>query len=122
MDADETAVRRTTILQVTRPPHHLWRFHWHELIPLGRSVRGEVYLSALEPCGDRARVRDRLRGLLRRVSIVEERLAVVDGYLVQVLEDRVALLSRDVDAELDRLLRWLRESETPVRANAGRSA
>lgn len=115
-------MRRTTILQVTRPPHHLWRFHWHELIPLARSAQGDVYIPALEPCGERTRVRDRLRGLLTGVSLVEERPAVVDGYLVQVLEGKVVLLAADVDAELDRLLRSLRESETPVRANMRRSA
>lgn len=96
-------LRRTTIIQVSRPPSSLWRFHWHELFPIRASDGDDAYLPAIEPGRRREAVRRLLRRSLRAVDLETPRPVVVAGFLVQVLEERVALLP-GVRAKLEAIL------------------
>lgn len=103
-------VQRSTIVQVTRPPLSLWRYHWHELFPLARAEDGNgrapLFMSEVETGEGRRALCSRLRELLADLPPPNGSPVVVDGYLVQVLEDSAGLLP-DVDTHLDALLEKL---------------
>ncbi len=104
-------IRKTTIVQVTRPPLGLWRFHWHELLPIARARNGNgsvpVYLPEIEPQDGRSELISRLRAALVDRTFETGRLAL-DGCTVEVLEgDRTGLLPDFQEADLDELIAGL---------------
>lgn len=98
--------RRSAIVQVTRPPTDLWRFHWHELVPYfpdGDEDR-PTYLPELDWAPGRAEVCRELRAALTGRVTREIAIFVVGGYLLQVLDDRLGLLPDVARADVDQLL------------------
>jgi hypothetical protein len=108
-------LRPVTILQVTKAPHTLFRFHWHELFPIARIENGPgsvtVYLPEVEPGNGRRELVARLRESLAGRTLEETSPVVVDGYLVQVLDDRLGLLPDFDPARLDALVAGLAPGE-----------
>lgn len=98
--------RRSAIVQVTRPPIGLWRFHWHELVPYfpDGSEDRPTYLPELDRAPGRAEVCRELRAALAGRETREIAIFVVGGYLLQVLDDRLGLLPDVARADVDQLL------------------
>lgn len=98
-------IRRNTVVQVTKPPQSLWRFHWHELFPIARAGEGSdvkaFYLPAVEPGLGRQALCSRLREALVNLQPRVGSSVVVEGYAVRVLEDGGDFLPPNLDADLD---------------------
>ncbi len=98
-------IRRKTVVQVTKPPQSSWRFHWHELFPIARAGEGSdakaFYLPAVEPGLGRRALCSRLREALVDLQPRVGSSVVVEGYVVQVLEDGGDFLPPAVYIDLD---------------------
>ena len=105
MHATLCAIRKGTIVQVTRPPLGLWRFHWHELLPIARVVDANgsmaFYLPEVEPGNGRRALCSRLREALDDMSPLNGTRVVVDDCMVEIMEGRTGLLPDFVEADLD---------------------
>ncbi len=93
------------MVQVTKPPQSSWRFHWHELFPIARTREGSdakaFYLPAVEPGLARLALCARLREALVELQPRVGSSVVVEGYVVQVLEDGGDFLPPSLDDDLD---------------------
>ena len=112
MSAAPCAVRRFTIVQVTRPPIGLWRFHWHELFPIARENDGNgrrgTFLPEVEAKDGRQALCTRLRSELAELPPATTFPIVVDGCMVDVLDgDRTGLLPDFREADIDAILSTL---------------
>jgi hypothetical protein len=105
MDSILCNIRRDTVVQVTKPPQSLWRFHWHELFPVARGGEGSeakaFYLPAVEPGLARRALCSRLREALVELQPRVGSSVVVEGYVVQLLEDGADFLPPTLDDDLD---------------------
>ncbi|HEU4464390.1 MAG TPA: hypothetical protein VFS53_05030 [Gemmatimonadota bacterium] len=101
-------IRRNAVVQVTKPPQSSWRFHWHELFPVGRVGNGSeakaVYLPAVEPGLARRALCSRLREALVELQPRPGSSVVVEGYVVQLLEDGGDFLPPTLDDDLDAMI------------------
>ncbi len=109
MSASPCAIRRSTIVQVTRPPIGLWRFHWHELFPIARENDGNgkraIYLPEVEAKDGRRELCSRLQSEFADLPPESEFPIVVEGCMVAVLDgDRTGLLPDFQEAEIDAIL------------------
>ena len=98
-------IRRNTVVQVTKPPQSSWRYHWHELFPIAHAGEGsdakDLYLPAVEPGLARRALCSRLREALVDLQPRVGSSVVVEGYVVQVLDDGADFLPPTLDADLD---------------------
>ena len=98
-------IRRNAVVQVTKPPQSSWRFHWHELFPIARAGKGRdakaFYLPAVEPGLARGALCSRLREALVELQPRVGSSVVVEGYVVQLLEDGGDFLPPTLDDDLD---------------------
>jgi hypothetical protein len=105
MDTTLCNIRRNVVVQVTKPPQSSWRFHWHELFPIARTREGSdaeaFYLPAVEPGLARHALCLRLREALVELQPRVGSSVVVEGYVVQVLEDGGDFLPPTLDDDLD---------------------
>ena len=111
MDSTLCSIRRNAVVQVTKPPQSSWRFHWHELFPIARSGEGSnakaFYLPAVEPGLARRALCSRLRESLVDLQPRVGCSVVVEGYVVQVLEDGDDFLPPTLDADIDAVIATL---------------
>ena len=96
------------MVQVTKPPQSSWRYHWHELFPIAHAREGsdakDFYLPAVEPGMARQALCSNLREALVGLQPGPDSSVVVEGYVVQVLEDGADFLPPTLDADLDALI------------------
>lgn len=117
-------IRRNTVVQVTKPPQSSWRYHWHELFPIAHAGEGSeakhFYLPAVEPGLARRALCAHLRQALVGLQPGPDSSVVVEGYVVQVLEDGADFLPPTLDADLDAFIASIvPERESERRASSG---